>query len=78
MKEDKVLDAIISIVGKELKNIESILPIPEAQALEESIKPHIDKALGSAGFVSQSKYDALKARADKLEERLEVLEKARD
>ncbi len=34
MKEDKVLDAIISIVSKELKGIESKLAAPEINAME--------------------------------------------
>ena len=73
MKEDRVLDAIISIVSKELKGIESKLAAPEVNALEE-LKPGIEKVLSSAGFVSQSKYNSLKSRADKLEERLNKLE----
>jgi polyhydroxyalkanoate synthesis regulator phasin len=73
MKEDRVLDAIISIVGKELKGIESKLAAPEINALEK-LKPGIEKVLSSAGFVSESKYNSLKSRADKLEERLNRLE----
>jgi polyhydroxyalkanoate synthesis regulator phasin len=73
MNEDRVLDAIISIVGKEFKNIESKLAVPEIDALEK-LKPGIEKVLSSAGFVSESKYNSLKSRADKLEERLNKLE----
>ena len=73
MKEDRVLDAIISIVSKELKGIESKLAAPEMNAMEK-LKPGIEKVLSSAGFVSESKYNSLKSRADKLEERLSKLE----
>ena len=44
MKEDKVLDAIISIVSKELKGIESKLAAPEINAMEK-LKPGIEKAV---------------------------------
>ena len=74
MKEDKVLDAIISIISKELKNIQSVLPLPDSKDLMDNLKPNIEEALGSAGYISKSKYDSLKSKADKLEKRLDKLE----
>lgn len=78
MKEDKVLDAIISIISKELKNIQSLLPLPDSRDLIDNLKPNIEKALDSAGYISKSKYDSLKSKAEKLEKRLDKLEEVRN
>ena len=78
MKEDKVLDAIISIISKELKNIQSVLPLPDSKDLMDNLKPNIEEALGSAGYISKSKYDSLKSKADKLEKRLDKLEEVKN
>ena len=78
MKEDKILDAIISIISKELKNIQSVLPLPDSKDLIDNLKPNIEKALGSAGYISKSKYESLKSKAEKLEKRLDKLEEIKD
>ena len=43
--------------------------------LKEHIEPKVEEALNAAGFVSQSKYNALKNIATKLEARIDELEK---
>ena len=64
-------------LAKDISNqsIESKLAAPEMNAMEK-LKPGIEKVLSSAGFVSESKYNSLKSRADKLEERLNKLEES--
>ena len=75
MKEDKVLNAIINILEQDLKNLSSLLPSEGPAFLRKHIEPKVEEALNAAGFVSQSKYNALKNIATKLEARIDELEK---
>ena len=52
-----------------------MLPSEGPAFLKEHIEPKVEEALNAAGFVSQSKYNALKNIATKLEARIDELEK---
>jgi|TARA_B100000900_G_C20485870_1_gene677435 polyhydroxyalkanoate synthesis regulator phasin len=75
MKEDKVLEAILSIIEKDLKHIAKLLPSEGPDFIKNQIEPKLNEVLSTAGFVSKSKYDSLKAVAANLEKRIEDLEK---
>ncbi|MFL2699772.1 MAG: hypothetical protein ACJ0FI_03375 [Gammaproteobacteria bacterium] len=54
------------------------MPLPDSRDLIDNLKPNIEKALGSAGYISKSKYESLKSKAEKLEKRLDKLEEVKD
>jgi len=67
--------SIFNILEKELKNINKLIPIDLLKGLEDKIAPDLDKVIEKSGYVKKSKYDSLNELANKLEERIAVLEK---
>jgi len=75
MSQNEVSKAIFNILEKELKNINKLIPIDLLKGLEDKIAPDLDKVIEKSGYVKKSKYDSLNELANKLEERITVLEK---
>ena len=75
MSQNEVSKAIFNILEKELKNINKLIPIDLLKDLEDKIAPDLDKVIEKSGYVKKSKYDSLNELANKLEERIAVLEK---
>jgi len=75
MSQNEVSKAIFNILEKELKNINKLIPIDLLKGLEDKIAPDLDKVIEKSGYVKKSKYDSLSELANKLEERITVLEK---
>ena len=75
MSQNEVSKAIFHILEKELKNINKLIPIDLLKGLEDKIAPDLDKVIEKSGYVKKSKYDSLNELANKLEERIAVLEK---
>jgi len=75
MSQNEVSKAIFNILEKELKNINKLIPIDLLKGLEDKIAPDLDKVIEKSGYVKKSKYDSLNELANKLEERIAVLEK---
>jgi len=75
MSQNEISKAIFNILEKELKNINKLIPIDLLKGLEGKIAPDLDKVIEKSGYVKKSKYDSLNELANKLEERIAVLEK---
>ena len=75
MSQNEVSKAIFNILEKELRNINKLIPIDLLKGLEDKIAPDLDKVIEKSGYVKKSKYDSLNELANKLEERIAVLEK---
>ena len=75
MSQNEVTKAIFNILEKELKSINKLIPIDLLKGLEDKIAPDLDKVIEKSGYVKKSKYDSLNELANKLEERIAVLEK---
>ena len=75
MSQNEVSKAIFNILEKELKNINKLIPVDLLKGLEDKIAPDLDKVIEKSGYVKKSKYDSLNELANKLEERIAVLEK---
>jgi polyhydroxyalkanoate synthesis regulator phasin len=75
MSQKEVSNAIFNILEKELKNINKLIPIDLLRSIEKKVAPDLDEIIEKSGYVKKSKYDSLNAIAQKLEERIAVLEK---
>jgi endonuclease III-like uncharacterized protein len=74
MSQDKLSKAIINILKKEMGSFKDILPSDLLQNLQKVIGPEIEKLIEKSGYVSKSKYIALKKLATNLEKRIIDLE----
>ena len=74
MSQDELSKAIINILKKEMGSFKDILPSDLLQNLQKVIKPEIEKLIEKSGYVSKSKYIALKKLATNLEKRIIDLE----
>jgi len=75
MSQNEVSKAIFNILEKELKNINKLIPVDLLRNIEKKVAPDLDKIIEKSGYVKKSKYDSLNDLAQKLEERIAVLEK---
>jgi polyhydroxyalkanoate synthesis regulator phasin len=75
MSQNEVSKAIFNILEKELKNINKLIPIDLLRNIEKKVAPDLDKIIEKSGYVKKSKYNSLNDLAQKLEERIAVLEK---
>ena len=75
MSQNQVSKAIFNILEKELKNINKLIPVDLLRNIEKKVAPDLDKIIEKSGYVKKSKYDSLNDLAQKLEERIAVLEK---
>jgi len=75
MNQNEVSKAIFNILEKELKNINKLIPIDLLRNIEKKVAPDLDKIIEKSGYVKKSKYNSLNDLAQKLEERIAVLEK---
>ena len=75
MSQNEVTKAIFSILEKELKNINKLLPGDLLKNLEKNIAPELNNVIEKSGYVSKSKYDSLNKIAKDLEKRISDLEK---
>ena len=75
MSQNEVSKAIFNILEKELKNINKLIPIDLLRSIEKKVAPDLDKIIEKSGYVKKSKYDSLNDVAQKLEQRITVLEK---
>ena len=75
MSQNEVSKAIFNILEKELKNINKLITIDLLRNIEKKVAPDLDKIIEKSGYVKKSKYDSLNDLAQKLEERIAVLEK---
>jgi polyhydroxyalkanoate synthesis regulator phasin len=75
MSQNEVSKAIFNILEKELKNINKLIPVDFLRNIEKKVSPDLDKIIEKSGYVKKSKYDSLNDLAQKLEERIAVLEK---
>jgi polyhydroxyalkanoate synthesis regulator phasin len=75
MSQNEVSKAIFNILEKELKNINKLIPIDLLRNIEKKVAPDLDKIIEKSGYVKKSKYDSLNDLAQKLEQRIAVLEK---
>ena len=75
MSQNEVSKAIFNILEKELKNINKLIPVDLLRNIEKKVAPDLDKIIEKSGYVKKSKYDSLNDIAQKLEERIAVLEK---
>ncbi len=74
MSQDELSKAIINILKKEMGAIKDILPPDLLLNLQKVIGPEVEKLIEKNGYVSKSKYTALKKLADNLEKRIIDLE----
>jgi endonuclease III-like uncharacterized protein len=74
MSQDELSKAIINILKKEMGSFKDILPSDLLQNLQKVIGPEIEKLIEKSGYVSKSKYIALKKLATNLEKRIIDLE----
>ena len=74
MSQDELSKAIINILKKEMGSFKDILPPDLLQNLRKVIGPEIEKLIEKSGYVSKSKYIALKKLATNLEKRIIDLE----
>ena len=74
MSQDELSKAIINILKKEMGSVKDILPSDLLQNLQKVIGPETEKLIEKSGYVSKSKYTALKKLADDLEKRIIDLE----
>ena len=74
MSQDELSKAIINILKKEMGSIKDILPPDLLQNLQKVIGPETEKLIEKSGYVSKSKYIALKKLANNLEKRIIDLE----
>ena len=75
MSQNEVSKAIFNILEKELKNINKLIHIDLLRNIEKKVAPDLDKIIEKSGYVKKSKYNSLNDLAQKLEERIAVLEK---
>lgn len=75
MSQNEVSKAIFNILEKELKNINKLIPVDLLRNIEKKVAPDLDKIIEKSGYVKKSKYDSLNDLAQKLEQRIAVLEK---
>ena len=75
MSQKEVSNAICNILEKELKNINKLIPIDLLRSIEKKVAPDLDEIIEKSGYVKKSKYNSLNDLAQKLEERIAVLEK---
>ena len=74
MSQDELSKAVINILKKEMGSVKDILPPDLLQNLQKVIGPETEKLIEKSGYVSKSKYTALKKLADNLEKRIIDLE----
>ena len=74
MSQDKLSEAVINILKKEMGAFKDILPSDLLQNLQKVIGPEIEKLIEKSGYVSKSKYKALERLASNLEQRIIDLE----
>ena len=74
MSQDELSKAVTNVLKKEMDAIKDILPSNFLQNLQKVIGPETEKLMEKSGYVSKSKYTALKKLADSLEKRIIDLE----
>ena len=74
MSQDKLSEAVINLLKKELGAFKDILPSDLLQNLQKVIGPETEKLIEKSGYVSKSKYIALEKLANNLEKRIIDLE----
>ena len=74
MSQDELSKAIINILKKEMGSVKDILPSNLLQNLQKVIGSETEKLIEKSGYVSKSKYIALKKLATNLEKRIIDLE----
>ena len=74
MSQDELSKAVINILKKEMGSVKDILPPDLLQNLQKGIGPETEKIIEKSGYVSKSKYIALKKLANNLEKRIIDLE----
>ena len=76
MKDNELRDAVINIIKKEIGAIGDVLPVEVINSLAGNLSKDFDGLIERSGYVSRSKYEALKNIADRLEKRIILLEES--
>jgi|TARA_B110000003_G_scaffold262672_1_gene285569 hypothetical protein len=76
MKDNELRDAVMNIIKKEIGAIGDVLPVEVINSLAGNLSKDFDGLIERSGYVSRSKYEALKNIADRLEKRIILLEES--
>jgi len=76
MKDNELRDAVMNIIKKEIGAIGGVLPVEVINSLAGNLSKDFDGLIKRSGYVSRSKYEALKNIADRLEKRIILLEES--
>ena len=76
MKDNELRDAVMNIIKKEIGAIGDVLPVEVINSLASNLSKDFDGLIERSGYVSRSKYEALKNIADRLEKRIILLEES--
>lgn len=76
MKDNELRDAVMNIIKKEIGAIGDVLPVEVINSLAGNLSKNFDGLIERSGYVSRSKYEALKNIADRLEKRIILLEES--
>ena len=76
MKDNELRDAVMNIIKKEIGAIGDVLPVEVINSLAGNLSKDFDGLIERSGYVSRSKYEALKNIAYRLEKRIILLEES--
>lgn len=74
MNDNDLTKAILNVLKKELGSFGDVMPSELLSSVGKKISSDMEGLIEKGGYVTKSKYDYLKKLADKLEERVSILE----
>ena len=76
MQDKEIKDAIASILKKEVGALSNVIPLEIINSMANNLSKDFNSLIEKSGYVNKAKYKALQEIADRLEKRIELLEKS--
>ncbi|MDA7697333.1 hypothetical protein N8826_01910 [Gammaproteobacteria bacterium] len=76
MQDKEIKDAIASILKKEVGALGNVIPLEIINSMANNLSKDFNSLIEKSGYVNKAKYKALQEIADRLEKRIELLEKS--
>lgn len=76
MQDKEIKDAIASILKKEVGALGNVIPLEIINSMANNLSKDFNSLIEKSGYANKAKYKALQEIADRLEKRIELLEKS--
>jgi hypothetical protein len=76
MQDKEIKDAIASILKKEVGALSNVIPLEIINSMANNLSKDFNSLIEKSGYVNKAKYKALQEVADRLENRIELLEES--